>query len=90
MLIYLALCFVVGILLGLRFKVLVLIPATIVALASVAGVSGYAAVSGLVASAQAIALLELGYLIGAFLIQHLRRPLDRGFKNRIHAFAPDA
>jgi len=82
MLIFAALCFLIGIALGLRFKVLVLVPVAIVFLAIVAGISstlGYSSSDALIAICETTATLQLGYLIGAQFGLPLRRPLGKNW-----------
>jgi hypothetical protein len=83
MLIVAALSFLIGILLGLRFRVLILIPATAIVLAGVAGM--HSAAIGLAAMPAAIAALQIGYLVGAFIALHLRRPVGGSYTGWAHA-----
>ena len=74
---------VAGILLGLRFKVLILIPAAfLVAIAAIAVDDQSTAITALTLFA-ALALLQSGYLAGCTVHKHLpwrRRSHDRLFK----------
>ena len=88
MLIVAALSFLIGILLGLRFRVLILIPATAIVLAGVAvmlDMLSHSVVIGLVAIPAAIAALQIGYLVGAFIAQRLRRPVGGSYAGWAHA-----
>ena len=80
--IYAASLLLIGILLGTRYRVLVLVPASIAALAGAAAMSDFLSDSTAGALLATILALQIGYIVGAALSPQMRQRSGNGSKSR--------